>query len=274
MKGFIKLFLNNIIYLLKYPSLKKAYTSQILGKVILGKGVLLQKKSFVFNSEINNNSGIGEYTEVSGSKVGEFITIAKNSIVINSSFEEKLVIYENCKIYNSKVGRHSYISEGGRLFNTSIGRYCSIGPNVIFGHGKHPIEFISTSPIFYSPIKQTGSSFIEKGSFQEFPEIIVGNDIWVGANCYIKYGIKIGDGAVVGAGSVVTKDVPPYAIVGGVPAKIIKYRFPEEVVSKLKIINWWDWSDTELKERLDLFQKEIHNINDLGKMLKKKNMID
>lgn len=138
---------------------------------------------------------------------------------------------------NTSVGDFSYIGTEVRLNYTSIGKFCSIGPGVYAGLGVHPTStFVSTSNHLYSgdPL-QTEAPF-----FEDYRETTIGNDVWIGARAIIIDGVQIGDGAVVGAGAVVTKDVPPYAIVGGVPAKIIKYRFEPDQISFLNQFRWWD----------------------------------
>ena len=137
------------------------------------------------------------------------------------------------------MGKYSYIRSGDIAPNTFIGRYCSIGLNVHIGVHSHDISLLTTMPL--SP--WTGR--VEKdphhpGVLEEGFATIVGNDVWIGLNVIILRGVKIGDGAVVAAGSVVTKDVPAYAVVGGIPAKIIKYRFSEEIIKELLNIKWWE----------------------------------
>lgn len=100
-------------------------------------------------------------------------------------------------------------------------------------------------------------SFADRNYFEEFEKIGIGNDVWIGANVIILDGIEIGDGAVVAAGSVITKSVPPYAIVGGVPAKIIRYRFEKDKIEKLLILKWWDMDLAYLRKNFTKF----HNID-------------
>lgn len=122
---------------------------------------------------------------------------------------------------------------------------------------------LSTSLIFTSKNNGTGTSWTDKQPTDEFREINIGNDVWIGSRALIMGGVTIGNGAVVGAGAVVTKDVPPYAIVGGVPTKIIRYRFSPDVIERLLDLNWWNMSDDLLKEHIMLFPKEDISISDI-----------
>jgi len=136
------------------------------------------------------------------------------------------------------IGKHSYVVSGTLCENVSIGRYCSIGSNVYIAELEHPIHYLTTSPF------SINDSYIKKMYSKKTK---LGNDVWVGANVFIRRGITISDGAVVGAGAVVLNDVPAYSIVAGVPARIIKYRFNEETIKKLLELKWWEIDETLLK---------------------------
>ncbi|WP_020154089.1 CatB-related O-acetyltransferase [Caldibacillus debilis] len=174
-----------------------------------------------------------------------------------------------CKLINVKVGDYSYIANNSHLINCSIGKFCSIGPFVKIGLGKHPVDRFSTSPIFYSTKNPLRINLVSQNTFKEFEEVSIGNDVWIGANAIIMDGVKIGDGAIVAAGAVVTKNVPDYAIVGGVPAKIIKYRFEESIIQKLKTVKWWEMD----LNRLNKYEREFENIElFLNKIMEKEDI--
>lgn len=171
----------------------------------------------------------------------------------NCVFEKNIYIDRFCNLHKVEINQFSYVGYGSFIHSCKIGKYCSIGGDVKIGLGKHPLTFVSTSPIFYSNDNCFGVKLAEQQHFSESSEVIIGNDVWVGSNAIIMGGLCIGDGAVIGAGSVVTKDVPPFAIVGGVPAKIIKYRFEEEEINKLLEKQWWNWDFNEVTQNINQF---------------------
>ena len=147
-----------------------------------------------------------------------------------------------------RVDDYSYISRNSYVKNTNIGKFCSIGPNFCCGLGIHPTNGISTSPMFYSTLKQNGLSLTEVDKVVESKLIIIENDVFIGANVTILDGVKISNGAIIGAGAVVTKDIPPYAIVVGVPARIVKYRFENDQIEQLQKIEWWNFENDKLSD--------------------------
>ncbi len=160
------------------------------------------------------------------------------------------------------IGRHTYIQRGSEVLSARIGNFCSIGMNCHIGMFEHPIGNISTSSRLYLRMLHDNEFYNDIPAPSK-----IGNDVWVGSNSTILGGVTVGDGAVVAAGAVVTKDVPPYAVVGGVPAKVIKYRFTEEKIDTLLAMKWWNWSDNEIVKYKDLFevkQDEIpeNNVDD------------
>ncbi|QNU23475.1 CatB-related O-acetyltransferase [Geobacillus zalihae] len=175
----------------------------------------------------------------------------------NTILDKYVVVTRFCKLRNTKIGSYSYVGSNTQIINCTIGRYCSIGPSVKIGLGKHPTDYFSTSPIFYTPRNIFNLKLVKMSTYREYEDIEIGNDVWIGANSIILDGIKIGNGAIVAAGAVVTKDVPDYAIVGGVPAKIIKYRFEQEIINQLKDLKWWDLDIETLVE----FNEYFNDVN-------------
>lgn len=120
-----------------------------------------------------------------------------------------------------------------RVANADVGAFCGIGPNVRIGPGLHPTRWVSTHPVLYSNAMQSGIAFCESRKFEDNRPIIIGRDVWIGANALVLDGVSVGHGAVIAAGAVITKDVPPYAIVGGVPGKVLKMPFDSDTIDQL-----------------------------------------
>lgn len=180
----------------------------------------------------------------------------EGSIITNSSFGEYVTILANSKIINSEIQNHSYIGANSCINNVSIGRYCSFGPDIKAGLGPHPTkDFVSTYPAFYSPDNDgCAKQFHTNRIFDDsIPKTHIGHDVWLGANVIIPGGVRIQTGSVIAAGSVVVKDVEPYSVIGGNPAKLIRYRFSENVIEKLIQSKWWEWPQSMIKENIDRF---------------------
>lgn len=149
-------------------------------------------------------------------------------------------ILEGCVINWSQIGSYSYVNKNTLIQNAKIGNYCSIASNVKIGLGRHPINLFSTSTLFYTTKNTFNIKLIENDlDFQEYLPIIIEHDVWIGTGAIVMDGVRIGNGAIIAAGAVVTKDVAPFAIVGGIPAKIIKYRFSENIREQLLEKEWW-----------------------------------
>jgi acetyltransferase-like isoleucine patch superfamily enzyme len=180
------------------------------------------------------------------------------SIVLKSHVGNYVKVYPSAQVSNSKIDSYSYIGVDSTITRTEIGKFCSIGKNCMIGLGKHPSsQYISTSPVFYSDQKALDITFADRKYFEEYGSITIGNDVWIGNRVVIMDNIKIGDGAIIGAGSVVTKDIPNYAIYAGVPAKLIRYRFSQEMISFLLEVKWWDKDESWLRDNFKIF----HNID-------------
>lgn len=161
------------------------------------------------------------------------------------------------------------------FINCQIGRYCSFAEEIVIGATKHPVDWLSTAPFQYRQDpwgwfscgvskKFTDRSDRKILTFDNSPKTVIGHDVWIGRKAIIMPGVKVGNGAIVGAGAVVTKDVPDYAIVAGVPAKIIKYRFPDLIIQELLSVKWWQYGLWDL-QNID-FENIFQAINEIKNM--------
>lgn len=178
----------------------------------------------------------------------------KGKAIHSSLIHPTAKVNAGCNIVNSSFGRYSYCGYDCQMVNTGIGAFCSIGDCVYIGAAEHPMDWVSMSPVFENS-KHSGPS--KRFAHLDLPSAkrtVIGNDVWIGYGAIIKQGVCIGHGAVVGSGAVVTKDVPPYAIVGGVPAKIIRYRFDEDTIASLLESKWWEMNDEEIQKYAHLIQ--------------------
>lgn len=170
-----------------------------------------------------------------------------SATVLNTKIDKTASVRQHCRIYDSMLGRYTYVARNTLIQNTEIGAFCSISEGCNIGMPEHPTTMASTSPVFLDGGNYLSTN-LSNYHFDDCPRTQIGNDVWVGAGAKIKSGLIIGNGAIIAAGAVVTKDVPPYSIVGGVPARIIRYRFDESTISQLEMIRWWDLSDDILEK--------------------------
>lgn len=205
------------------------------------------------------------------------ILLKKTNVIIswgvlfntNTKFGTHIKIYKNTSILDTEIGTGTYLGWNTVYDNCSIGKFCSIGPFSKIIYGKHPSStFISTHPAFFSVNKQAGFTFTDSNLFDEHSFVlenrklsaVIGNDVWIGFGASIMEGVEIGDGAIIAAGSIVTKNVPAYAIVAGIPARTIKYRFTEPEIEKLRLARWWENDWNWLKNNSHFFS-DISNVD-------------
>lgn len=185
-----------------------------------------------------------------------------------TSLPKKVFIGPFAKIYKSKIGDYTRVRHFCTIAYANIGKFCSIARGVKIGVAGHPTNLVSTNSVFYLD-NSLNDSFKNIVKYEPYKKITIGNDVWLGEESLVMGGVNIGDGAIIAAHAVVTKDVPPYAIVGGVPAKVVKYRFSPEVIDALMDLKWWEWSDNTIRENKSFFAIENLQLGDVEKIKKK-----
>lgn len=170
-----------------------------------------------------------------------------------SRLERYNVLFSNTTLINSTLGDHSYVQSDALLHQTDVGRYCSIASGAQIGLPPHDITWASSHPVFGLRDTPLVQLYRRDNGWAEIPRTTLGHDVWVGHGALITAGVRIGHGAVIGAGAVVTRDVPPYAIVAGVPARLIRFRFEEDVRRRLLDAAWWDRGEDWISRHADTF---------------------
>ena len=210
-----------------------------------GEGFKCYRNAVVIDSEIGVGVTVGDDTTVARCKLGNNVGLNRRS-------------YFN----DSLIGAFSYAGSNTTMNFSSVGKFCSLARNVDIGGFDHDYHKITTMPMFR--FKQlSGGGNPEVG---EKELCMVGNDVWIAAGTQILHKVSVGDGAVIGGGAVVTKDVPPYAIVAGVPARIIKFRFDDKTIEELMDIKWWDWPEDVVLDNIEWMIKTDINTDTLARM--------
>ncbi|MBC7388153.1 MAG: antibiotic acetyltransferase [Opitutaceae bacterium] len=256
----MKQLIRYVIQRFRFPHSSISFSSLITSSCIINGKAIIDSGGKLIDSEVGSNYNQGKETICVSIKSGISCRISEQSVITSSKLGSFVSIGQRSVMHQCTIGNHSYFAQEVLAYHVSIGNFCSIGPRVIFGHGDHPANRLSTSPEFYTQASASGHSFVSNNSFEEFAPITIGHDVWIGANAYIKHGVTIGNGAIVAAGAVVNKDVEPYCIMGGVPAKKIKERFSTEIIAMLLQLKWWDWSDDKIKKNSFLFENVPENL--------------
>ena len=217
----------------------------------------IDKTSFVDDqSSLGQDIKLYRESSIRESSLSNFVSVGDDSIIRFSQLGERVEIGRRNTIDHVSMGKSTYTGEFCIIKHCKIGNFCSISWNASIGGANHQIERLSSAPL------HRVISEIEPEEYKSFKEekIEIGNDVWIGSGVSILRGVTIGDGAVIAAGAVVTKDVPPYAVVGGVPAKIIKFRFDETIVEELLKIKWWDWPQEIINKHKAIFEEEVNHL--------------
>lgn len=244
---------------------KQKWTSKLLGLDINSVDVLEKEKNeeFIILIASSYYIDISKQLESLGylEKVHFYKTVRYNEYEQGTRYQNEVINGVNVGKYSYGVRKHCYT---GTLLK-SIGAFCSLNDNISIGEMNHPTKWITTHPIAYlskehivgkegvAGILDTDQGF-NITELEENGNIYIGNDVWIGTNVVILPGVTIGNGAIIAAGAVVTKDVPDYSVIGGVPAKVIKYRFSKEEIAILNKVCWWEWEDRTIIENIDLIR--------------------
>jgi len=175
-----------------------------------------------------------------------------SSEIAGSVFGNYVVIFDNNKIYNSKIDSYSYIQVGSRIFNCEIGKFCSIASSVSIAPGIHDLNKVTTHPALIQKSTPLPKVFATRNNIKICEKVFIGHDVWIGEKVVILDGVAIGNGAVIATGAIVIKDVEPYEVVGGVPAKHIKYRFDKQTIEIIQDSQWWNYSDEWFEKNHEL----------------------
>lgn len=210
-----------------------------------GVGLKCYRNAVVIDSEIGMGVTIGDDTTIARCRVGDNVAFNRRSY-----------------INDSVIGDYSYSGSNTTINFSSIGKFCSLARNVDIGGFDHDYHKVTTMPLFrFDQLLGGGDPEVNETELCE-----IGNDVWIAAGTQILHKVSVGDGAVIGGGAVVTKDVPPYAIVAGVPAKIVKYRFDDKTIDNLLEIKWWDWPKEILLANIEWMIQNDINPDTLARM--------
>lgn len=184
---------------------------------------------------------------------GAEVKIQHGTDIINTTFDKHGFIAHDASLNDVTIGDYSSVGRYSKIRCADIGKYCSISWDVTIGAVEHPLTKISTAALTY----KAEYNCIPSDIFYPQKRTVIGNDVWIGCNVVICSGVKVGHGAVIGGGSVVIKDVEPYTIVAGNPAKVIRKRTDENSIERLLNLNWWDWSTEDIKYNIELFSADL-----------------
>lgn len=193
-------------------------------------------------------------------------TISTDSILRDCTFGEFVEIGANNNIQESTIDSYSYTSENCQIIYSNIGKFVNIASYVRLNPGQHPSSRATQHHMLYRrEMFGFGENDLSFFDWRRETKVEIGHDVWIGHNVTIMGGVTVHDGAVLGSGSIVTKDIPPYAIAVGNPARVIKYRFEQRVIEKLQKISWWNWNHETLNDRIDDFNDIEQFIEKYGK---------
>lgn len=183
-----------------------------------------------------------------------------------SSLGDCSVLFARVRLMDSSLGPYSYVQENTALYAADVGPFCSIAANVTIGLLDHPTFMVSTSPVFYDNTQPLPRAFVGENCFpQKMPRTVIEADVWIGEGAKLRAGVRIGVGAVIGAGSVVTRDIAPYTIVAGVPCRPLRRRFEDTLCDRLLESAWWRLDEKDLVALAPLYSDPVAFLNAIEK---------
>ena len=203
------------------------------------KTASIYKNVIIKSSRIGAKSSVGDFSKVEHSVLGEYVRIDRNNY-----------------IWRTEMKRHCYTGKNTSIIAAEVGSFVSVSWNVTIGGADHDYTKLSTHSFIYNDYDELRPEG-EEGYNRFSSACVIKNDVWIAANAVILRGVTVGNGSVVGAGAVVTKDVPDYAIVAGVPARIIGYRFEDTIIKMLNEVRWWEWDDATIRENYPLLRGDV-----------------
>lgn len=214
------------------------------------------------NAEISPSANLYKNVRVIRSSVGDSSSVGDFTTARDSIIGSHCIIQRNCDLLRASIGNYTVIEKNAVLHDVTIGRFCEMSWYCSAGGDNHNYKLPSIHQFYWQKAfgVETGDDTIGERNFYqklESEECTIGNDVWIGSGVTVNRKVHVGNGAILASGCVVTRDVPDYAIVGGVPAKIIKYRFDEKTIHKLLRVSWWNWPHEVLQNNRHLFEVEV-----------------
>ena len=225
----------------------------------------------IINTKVGKNCRGYNGSIIINSDFGDNVSIGNDTNIINCILGNNIAVNRRCYVNDSTIDDFSYLGINTTINFTKIGKFCSIARNADIGGFNHDYTVVSTMPEFR--FEQLFNNNIRTSSRVRNEYCNIGNDVWIAAGAHILHNVTIGDGAVIGAGAVVTKDVEPYTIVTGIPARPMKKRFEQKYIDNLLDIKWWNWPTEIIRQNIDLIIHTKINDSTIRKLKKIANAI-